>query len=72
MEGHEGAKQEDSGQFDDSAPGHVIVPIIEEIEAIAADGQDDERIQLPELLPGNTGRGYRMVFHLVVRDRYWI
>jgi hypothetical protein len=66
MEDHEEAKQEDAGQFDDGAPGHPVVQIIEKIEAIAADGQNDKGIQLPEFMFGSTGRsGYRMVFHLM-------
>jgi hypothetical protein len=72
MEDHEEVKQEDPGQFDDGAPGHVVVEVIEKIEAVAADGQHDKRIQLPEFVPGRMGGGYRMVFHLVVRDQYWI
>jgi hypothetical protein len=57
VKGHEEAKQEDPGQFDDGAPGHAVVQIIEKIEGIAADGQDNKGIQLPEFVPGSTGRG---------------
>ena len=75
MEDHEEAKQKDAGQFDDGAPDHPVVKIIEKIKAVAADGENDKRIQLPEFVPRCmrcTGRGYRMAFHLVVRDQYWI
>jgi hypothetical protein len=64
MEDHEEVKQEDPGQFDDGAPGHVVVEVIEKIEAVAADGQHDKRIQLPEFVLWSAGRtGY---------GRYWM
>ena len=57
VEDHKEAKQEDAGQFDDGAPGHPVIEIIEKIEAIAADGQNDKGIQLPEFVPWGTGMG---------------
>ena len=73
MEDHEQVKQEDAGQFDEGAPGQPVVQIIEKIEAVAADGQHDKRIQLPEFVLWSAGRsGYRMVFHLFVRGGNWI
>jgi hypothetical protein len=32
----------------------MVIEVIEKIHAIAADGQDDEGIQLPEFVPWST------------------
>jgi hypothetical protein len=64
VEDHEETKQEDAGHFDDGAPGHAIVQIIEKINPVAADSEYDEGIQLPEVVPFGGYRGrYGMVVH---------
>ena len=64
VEHHEEEQHEDAYYFDDGAPEHSVVYIIEKIDRVAGHGQHDESIQLPELI----ARGWRMewgrrVFH---------
>jgi len=54
---HEGAKHQDTGQFDDSAPRHPVVQIVEKINSVTTDSQYDEGIQLPEFVPGGHAQG---------------
>lgn len=67
VEQHEQTKDDDAGELDDGAILHSITPVVNEVDAVAADGQDNKSVKLPEPVSGGRRRcGYGMVCHAVI------